>query len=55
MHVVAQSIVSVLPDNDEEKRTLENYLQGSDCFAGRAAGRFGIGDVKDDNHRSRSQ
>ena len=32
MHVVAQSIVSVLPDNDDEKRTLENYLQGSDAL-----------------------
>ena len=32
MHVVAQSIVSVLPDNDEERRTLENYLQGSDAL-----------------------
>ena len=32
MHVVAQSIVSVLPPNDEERRTLENYLQGSDAL-----------------------
>ena len=40
MHVVAQSIVSVLPDNDEEKRTLENYLQGSDALPDARQGRL---------------
>ena len=28
--VVAQAIASVLPPQDEERRMLENYLQGSD-------------------------
>ena len=40
MHVVAQSIVSVLPDNDDEKRTLENYLQGSDALPDTRQGRL---------------
>ena len=40
MHVVAQSIVSVLPDNDEEKRTLENYLQGSEGLPDARQGRL---------------
>ena len=32
LHVVAQAIVSVLPGADEERRMLENYLQGSESL-----------------------
>ncbi len=42
LHVVAQAIASVLPDGDAEKRTLENYLQGSENLPGARQAGLGL-------------